>query len=222
MSKLASKAAARRRALLPKSAAAPRRVARTEILEAALKLFARDGFDGASLTEIAAEAGVGHPLIHYHFGTKEALWKAAMDFAFTGAVEELEQIAVASRDLEPVDTIRIMWRAGMRSVAEHPERMAMVFGEARAGSKRFAWVSDRYLARIYALLDDAIEGAVRKGQIKPIAAAHLTSLLAGASFAFFATAPVVGRFYKLDTRRPDNVEAYIDSVVEVVMNGMRR
>lgn len=220
MSKLASKAAARRRAL-PTKPAPPRRVARTEILEAALKLFARDGFDGASLTEIAALARVGHPLIHYHFGTKEKLWKAAIDYAFAGAVEELEKISVASRDLEPVDTLRIMWRAGMRSVAEHPERMAMVFSEARNSSQRFAWVSDRYLARIYALLDEAIAAAARKGQIKPIAPAHLTSLLAGASFAFFATAPVVGRFYKLDTRRPEIVERHIDCVVEVVMNGMR-
>lgn len=221
MSKLASKAVARRRAPPARSIPAPRRDAHTEILEAALKVFARDGFDGAALTDIAALAGVGHPLIHYHFGTKEELWKAAIEYAFAGAVEALEKIAIASRDLEPVDALRIMWRAGMRSVAEHPERMAMVFGEARNGSERFAWVSGRYLARIYALLDQTIEAAAAKGQIKPIAPAHLTSLLVGASFAFFAMAPVVGHFYKLDARRPDNIERHIDSVVEVVMNGMR-
>lgn len=219
MAKSASKAAARRHA--PPVAAAARRDARTGILEAALQVFARDGFDGAALTDIAALAGVGHPLIHYHFGTKERLWKAAIDYAFGGAVEALERIVSASRDLEPVDMLQIMCRAGMRSAAEHPERMAMVFGEARNGSERFAWVSSRYLARIYGMLDQAIEAAVRKGQIKPVASAHLTALLVGASFAFFSIAPVVGHLYKLDTRRPDVIDRHIDSVIEVVMNGLR-
>ncbi len=219
MAKSASKTAARRHA--PPVAAAVRRDARTGILAAALQVFARDGFDGAALTDIAALAGVGHPLIHYHFGTKERLWKAAIDYAFGGAVEALERIVSASRDLEPVDMLQIMCRAGMRSAAEHPERMAMVFGEARNGSERFAWVSSRYLARIYGMLDQAIEAAVRKGQIKPVASAHLTALLVGASFAFFSIAPVVGHLYKLDTRRPDVIERHIDSVIEVVMNGLR-
>jgi AcrR family transcriptional regulator len=46
---------------------------RTQLLEAALDLFGRRGFDGASTREIAKAAGANLAAIVYHFGSKEAL-----------------------------------------------------------------------------------------------------------------------------------------------------
>ena len=43
------------------------------ILRAALDLWSRDGYHGASLKDIAAEAGVAKSLVHYHFASKEHL-----------------------------------------------------------------------------------------------------------------------------------------------------
>lgn len=43
------------------------------ILGAALHLWARDGYHGASLKDVAAEAGVAKSLLHYHFESKEHL-----------------------------------------------------------------------------------------------------------------------------------------------------
>ncbi|RYE57225.1 MAG: TetR/AcrR family transcriptional regulator, partial [Rhizobiaceae bacterium] len=55
--------------------------AKSAILDAALKAFARDGFDGASLPKIAEMAQIAHPLIHYHFGSKDNLWRETVDYA---------------------------------------------------------------------------------------------------------------------------------------------
>lgn len=44
-----------------------------EILRAALALWTRDGYHGASLKDIAAAAGVAKSLVHYHFESKEHL-----------------------------------------------------------------------------------------------------------------------------------------------------
>lgn len=46
------------------------------ILDAAELVFARSGFAGASVREIAERAGVAQALIHYHFKTKEKLFEA--------------------------------------------------------------------------------------------------------------------------------------------------
>jgi AcrR family transcriptional regulator len=43
------------------------------ILRAAQELWARDGYHGVSLKEIAAAAGVAKSLVHYHFESKEHL-----------------------------------------------------------------------------------------------------------------------------------------------------
>lgn len=47
-----------------------------DILDAAERLFARRGFDGTSMREIAQAAGVAQALLHYHFRTKEGLFEA--------------------------------------------------------------------------------------------------------------------------------------------------
>ena len=55
---------------------------KVDILDNALNLFAKKGFDGASTREIADAAGVTHALIKYHFGSKEELWKEAVNQLF--------------------------------------------------------------------------------------------------------------------------------------------
>lgn len=46
------------------------------ILSAAESVFAQSGYKGATMREIAERAGVAQGLIHYHFKTKEDLFKA--------------------------------------------------------------------------------------------------------------------------------------------------
>lgn len=51
---------------------------RAAILEAAKRLFASEGFAGASMDQIAAAAGVSKLTVYSHFGDKEALFAAAV------------------------------------------------------------------------------------------------------------------------------------------------
>jgi len=47
-----------------------------EILDAAEHVFALQGYGGASMRQIAEEAGVAQALLHYHFKTKDKLYEA--------------------------------------------------------------------------------------------------------------------------------------------------
>lgn len=50
-----------------------------KIMEVAAKLFAKNGFDGASTREICKQAGVNISLISYYFGGKEELYKKIVE-----------------------------------------------------------------------------------------------------------------------------------------------
>jgi AcrR family transcriptional regulator len=52
---------------------------RKAILDASEILFARHGYHGTSLRDIAHQAGVRLSLVHYHFGNKSDIFSAAMD-----------------------------------------------------------------------------------------------------------------------------------------------
>ena len=60
------------------------------LLDAAERLFGARGFEGTSLRRVTAEAGVNLAAVHYHFGSKEALLRAA-----------------AARRMEPVNRERL-------------------------------------------------------------------------------------------------------------------
>lgn len=51
---------------------------RESILDAARQRFADYGYTGATIRDIAADAGVGPALVHHFYGTKESLFAAAM------------------------------------------------------------------------------------------------------------------------------------------------
>ncbi len=51
---------------------------RRRILEAALEMFAAEGYDGTSTRQLAEQAGVNLPAIQYYFGSKEGLFRAVI------------------------------------------------------------------------------------------------------------------------------------------------
>src|SRR5580704_9575920 len=52
---------------------------RQQLLETALDIFSRKGFEGATTKEIAAAAGVTEAVIFRHFPSKQALYEAILD-----------------------------------------------------------------------------------------------------------------------------------------------
>ena len=62
----------------------PKREARhRQLLQAALRVFSRDGFDGASVADIAEEAGIAKGSVYLYFDSKEALAAALVRDVFT-------------------------------------------------------------------------------------------------------------------------------------------
>jgi AcrR family transcriptional regulator len=55
--------------------------ARTRLLNAAVHVFGRKGYAGASVREIAERAGVTKPALYYHFGSKEGVLLAILEQA---------------------------------------------------------------------------------------------------------------------------------------------
>ena len=64
-------------------------VTRRKILEAALRVFSRKGFNGATTSEIAREAGVAEGTIFRYFETKKDLLLKAADPVIMGSLRNI-------------------------------------------------------------------------------------------------------------------------------------
>ena len=98
---------------------------REQLIDVGRRLFAERGFEGTSVEEIAAKAGVSKPVVYEHFGGKEGLYAVVVDREMqqlldtvTGALtgghprELLEQAAFALLDYieQSTDGFRILVR----------------------------------------------------------------------------------------------------------------
>src|ERR1700746_1410399 len=110
-----------------------------EILDRALTMFATVGYDGMSLRTLDRELGVSHNLIYQRFGTKEQLWRAAVDFGFGRLMRHLHGLYGPTVS-DPLEQLR---RAVPRFVvysAEPPELVALMNIEARQDTDRLTYV----------------------------------------------------------------------------------
>jgi AcrR family transcriptional regulator len=71
---------------------------RQEILQAALSCFVRDGFHGASTTDICAAAKISPGHLYHYFGSKEAIIEALVQHSLAHAASRFEAI-LASPDV---------------------------------------------------------------------------------------------------------------------------
>ena len=153
---------------------------RAEIIDAAMKVFAEQGFNSLSLRQIAEAVGVSHTLLRHHFGTKdtilqavltrreetEARWRADL-FAKHGLLEALPRIMehnAAIPGLIQLDSL-------MRAEAVNPDHPAheYVIGLAR-----------RFRAQLRAdLAAEQAAGRIREDLDLDLTATQLAALIEG-------------------------------------------
>jgi len=92
---------------------------RERLLDAALQVFCAEGIRAASLKSIAAQAGVTPALVHYYFGSKDALQAAVVDERFLPVAASLRDV-VADVD-QPAQALVAAFVDGVHAlVARHP------------------------------------------------------------------------------------------------------
>jgi len=79
----------------PGSSSSRGEATRAALVEAAMRVFARDGFDAASTRALSQAAGVNQALIGYHFGSKEGLYRAVFDHIAERLMERVRPLADA-------------------------------------------------------------------------------------------------------------------------------
>jgi AcrR family transcriptional regulator len=87
------------------------------IVEAAMRVIARQGYAHTSLMDIASEVGMSKGAVHYHFPTKEALMAKVLETA-CDAVAERTRTAWTAQEGNPVEQLRSALRELWRVRAE--------------------------------------------------------------------------------------------------------
>jgi len=131
---------------------------REKLLAAGIHLFSQQGYEATSTRQIEAHAKVQRNLMSYHFGSKQAFWKACLERLSERLQERLAPALAQSKDIEPGERIRFLIRRFVRASAEVPEVNRIMFDEGKCQSWRLKWLVDHFsgafFARVAELFDD--------------------------------------------------------------------
>ena len=196
---------------------------RAAILNAALSEFAAKGFEAASIRSIADRVGLQHPLITYHYRSKDILWQAVAEFVFDRIRQEWDANLV---DTPPTATaaerVKVMYRALFRFTVDYPEFHRFMLQEFLGYSPRLQWLADTVLKPLINVLLPEIRAAQEEGALpegEPIIFHYLlislTSTLSGFGPEMQATA-------NISASDPSVVDAYWQTVEELVFRKRTR
>ncbi len=116
---------------LPETGTA-RRDSTAAILAAAERVFARGGFDGARMNEIATEAGLPKANLHYYFGTKERLYRAVLEAILTQWLDAAAEWIVPGR--HPAEALTGYVQAKLDHARLRPEASRIFAAELLRGA----------------------------------------------------------------------------------------
>jgi AcrR family transcriptional regulator len=181
---------------------------RAQLLEVACRLFANDGYTGASMEAIAEAAGVTKPVLYQHFPSKHALYTDLLtieldrlETAFEDAIEHAEDNAARLRqgfgayvDFVAVheDAFRVLFTSSLGREDAFRERVARfrdwIAGRITAIIQAEAGLPETRARALAAAMVGMAEGAATwwLAESRPLPAADLADELAGLAWKGFA------------------------------------
>ena len=192
----------------PSRAEAPSTAER--ILDVAERCFARKGFAGTTLRDVAEGVGIRIPSLYNHFDGKESLYAAVLARGMTPILDLLAR-SIASGDDDAGTDPRALVRDVMALLGERPELPRLVQYELLAGGDHLASVLESWLRPTFARSLELLQQSPAVQAWKPEQLPALLLALLDMILGHFAMAPL---FASLLGERADD-EAAIARATEV-------
>jgi TetR/AcrR family transcriptional regulator len=191
---------------------------RNQLLEAALEIFSRKGFEGTTTKEVAAVAGVTEAIIFRHFPTKQALYTAVLDHHVQSS-ELQERLAEIKRWMEQDNDEEVL-RSIARSIlgayrADARYERVLLFA-ALEGHEQGLAHNRQLVAPIYELLRDYFARRQREGAIGDLHPGSIIGAIAGMAKNHAMVTQLFG--YTIEGTTDEEV---IENFVRITMNGIR-
>ena len=143
---------------------------RTAILDAALDVFSRHGYRGATLDQIASEAGLSKPNILYYFDGKEDIHVTLLSQLMESWLDPMVEM---SPDGDPVEEILAYVQRKLVMAKELPRESRLFAGEILQGAPRIEPELRNHLKPLFDEKCALISTWIAQGRLPPLDPRHL-------------------------------------------------
>ncbi len=181
------------------------------IVEAAMALAERDGFDAVRLRDVSLDADVALGTVYRRFTSKEDILAAALEFESERMEQRLRAAPIT--DALEEDRIRHFFRIATAELVRRPKLASAMLRTIACGEPDLAQKVTRYQGRITSLIVDAQRGPAHfADEVHPdqVLLAHLLQQIWFGALVGWTSGLIA----------PELIDAHMERAVSVVMRGM--
>ena len=188
---------------------------RRVILDAAVRVFARQGFHGCRVSDIAEEAGVAYGLVYHYFDSKDEILDTLFLERWDVLVATIDEVA-AREDMAPRDQLHVIASFIVDSYRYDPDLMKVIIVEVTRAANSFGRTHLVKIREAY----DGIAGIVERAQTEGTFKSAVTPQYAAMAFYGAIEQVLTAWIFDLLPRGQDEYEQAKRFVVETVCGGL--
>ncbi len=196
---------------------------RADIIEVATREFSEKGLAGARIDLIAEAMRTSKRMIYYYFGSKEGLYVAVLEAAYSRMRSIESQLHL--EDLAPEDALRKLVGFTVDYQLAHPEFIRLVMNENMHRGEYLA--QSRTIQRLNVPAIEGLRRVLERGQREGVFRNGLDPLDVHMSISALSVFNVANRhtfslIFKRDLEAAASVVARRDSIIEMVVRFVRK
>jgi TetR/AcrR family transcriptional regulator, fatty acid metabolism regulator protein len=195
-------------------AATPAPDKRRAILDAAIVVFARQGFHSARVSDVAAEAGVAYGLVYHYFDSKEQMLNELFSERWQLLLEASQEIQRG--DGSPREKLGGVAGFIIESYRHEPELMKVIIVEVTRAANSFGRTHLPEIRRAYDLVAGIVADAQRTGEFRDDVDPNFSAMVFYGAIEQLLT----GWIFDLIPRTDEDYERAKQLVVETICGGL--
>jgi TetR/AcrR family fatty acid metabolism transcriptional regulator len=186
---------------------------RKQLLDAAVRVFARSGYHGSRVGDIAAEAGVAHGLLYHYFSSKDEVLETVFRENFGELLERFRGVEAAS-DLSAPEKLEAIAKILLRTWRNDPDLVTVMVRDVARSPQLQLQVDE--VREAFAIVQRVIEAGQADGSFRADLDGRLASWVVYGGLEEVLTGWVLGQL----PAGEDEVARAERTVVDLALRGL--
>ena len=186
---------------------------RTRILKSALRLFARQGYDGTTTRELALAAQVAEGTLFRHFANKKAI---LVEVATSGWVEILTDLLTELSEMANYKAIASVMRRRMLNMQKNSDMLRVCFMEAQLHPDLRDRIQSEVIGKMTDVAEAFFQTAMERGIYRPMNPKIVAQVFLG----MFAIAGFSDQTILDPQASPKALQEMAEGIAEIFLNGV--
>ncbi|MDJ0535348.1 MAG: TetR/AcrR family transcriptional regulator [Xenococcaceae cyanobacterium MO_207.B15] len=186
---------------------------RTRILQAALRLFARKGYDGTTTKDLATTANVAEGTLFRYFSNKKAI---LIEVATSGWVEILTDLLTELSEMGSYKAVAQVMRHRMRNMQANADLFRVCFIEAQYHPELRERIQSEVIAKMTDVAEAFFETAMEKGVYRKMNPKIVAQVFLG----MFAIAGFSEETIMTPDASPKALQEMAEGIADIFLNGV--